>query len=345
MLRIALPARFHGGQPWSATGYVEEIHAALSNQVGAAGGVLDQLRPYMADSGYCDRPGNFAGHSQSPHFLIEYDTNFGTGLVIDDYIKSLEDAYRAEVDDYGWHKPLLEAGRARYTVQIVGLGNALYGYVNPRQEVVKPNGVSSWASCMVLNKDYSWSSVASAKDTLAATAVHEFNHMVQFAYGDAHDVPRSMWYESTATWMEDEILPAIHSAFEFLWPAFEKCLGNYSNPNRRSETRQYTNWLFFRYVVEHNGGADQPGGGEAIIEKFWEIVGQGEEKVKAFDDALQLEGTTLAEQYHNFAIASRFMQVCNANTTPYCFAQADLLYEREGKIRAGWAQNHCQRRG
>src|SRR5690606_87361 len=109
---------------------------------------------------------SLANSTSTTHFYVEYGT-FGGGLSISDYTASLEEGWTTEVDSFGWAAPPVAptpAPGSKYHVRIDNLGSGLYGFVSSsgtHAGSVLNNPNTSWnegdayASCMVLNRDYS----------------------------------------------------------------------------------------------------------------------------------------------------------------------------------------------
>ena len=148
------------------------------------------------------------------------------------------------------------------------------------------------------------------------TAAHEYVHAIQNGYGDPDPVSDTLWWESVAAYMEDEVLDASNDNYQYLWPKWNESLGQWPADNH------YADWILFRYAAEHNGGTNVAGGGEDVIQDIWKGIAASKWGVVAFDDALVTEGTTLADTFHDFAVASRFMKTCPASD-PYCYEEAD----------------------
>lgn len=133
-----------------------------------------------------------------------------------------------------------------------------------------------------------------------------------------------MWYESGAAYIEDEVFDSIDDNYQYLWPKFDSCLGEYSGG-------KYSNWLFLRYAAEHNGGTNVAGGGEDIMQAFWANSGGGQGALAAYNNALGTKGTNMADTFHNYAIAARFMKSCPSDS-PYCFEEAAGYRAKAGAI-------------
>ena len=249
-----------------------------------------------------------------------------------DYRNALDAAYAVEVASYDWAKPpaCSSCGGAplegRYPVQIASLGGGLYGYVtgsggsytqevgdNPNTTAVE---TAATASCMVLRDD-SYASLGGLNG-LKVTAAHEFVHSIQNGYGDPGWDEDTMWWEGHAAYTEDEVLDASNDNYQYLWPDWTQCLGQWPG-----ESAEYSTWLLFRYAAEHNGGANVAGGGEDIAQQLWANIAAGQKGLAAYNAALgtKTPGATLADTFHKYAIASRFEKSC-PNSDPYCYKEA-----------------------
>ncbi len=342
----SLPKQFQSDAGWFGTRYVAEIHSILVAQANGLSSVLsettlaelERLQPQSAT--VCDQQDG-PNNRDSTNFHVNYGT-IQAGLSITDYVNSLESAFSIEVTSYGWPKPPFCTNSTgtcantnpwnKYPVQIADLGNGLYGYVSPGggnytgQVGDNPNTgateTDAIASCMVLNQNYSWA--GDARGALDVTTAHEFVHSIQFGVGDPTPKEDIMWYESSAAYMEDEVLDSVNDNYQYLWPAFDSCLGEYS-------ANKYSNWLFFRYAAEHNGGTNVSGGGEDIMQAFWNNVAMGQSGLTAYNNALGTKGANLADTFHNYAIAARFMKTC-PTASPYCFEEASDYLASAGSI-------------
>lgn len=337
----SLPAQFQSNIGWYGTAYVAEVRAYTEQaQAATTDAVRQELsRLSRLAATVCDNEDG-GTTADSTNFHFDYDTISG-GLTINDYITSTETTFAIEVTQFGWAKPPLCAGGVtcsgstnpwgKYPVQIFGLGSGLYGYVmvgggdytgfigdNPNTTATE---TAALASCMVLNDDFSQFSEG-AQAALDATTSHEFVHAIQYAYGDASTDEDDMWYESSAAYMEDEIFDDANSDYLYLWPVVSNCLGEWPNNSAPGGISQYSNFLFFRHVAEHNGGVGIAGGGEDVMQHFWENVSAGQAQLTAYNNALVTEGTNLADAFHEYAIAAKFSKACGAGyAAPYCFEE------------------------
>jgi hypothetical protein len=340
----SLPAQFHSKTPWWGTNVVAEVKAAAA-EIDSGFGLLVSpqvrseiqrlLTPQAAT--VCDKQ-DAANNSDSTNFHVNYGT-FGGGLSLSDYTTALETTFGTEVTSYGWAKPPVCTTAAcgtdnpwdRYPVQVAGLGGGLYGYVtssggiytgdignNPNTPAAETDSV---ASCMVLNSDYT-GFPGGALLSLQVTAAHEFVHSIQFGYGDPSPFEDDIWYESIAAYMEDEVYDAVNDNYQYLYPTFTSCLGEYSG-------NVYSDWLFYRYAAERTGGTNLAGGGEDVAQGYWANVSLGQTGLGAYNNALAAKGANLNDIFHNYAITSRFMKSC-PGSSPYCFEEAAGYVAAEG---------------
>lgn len=340
----SLPVQFRGNAGWYGTAYVAEVQAyteqALAATTGAVHQELSRLSHLAAT--VCDNEDG-AEVINSTNFHFNYDTISG-GLTINDYITSMESTFGIEVTQFGWAQPPLCTGGAtcsgetnpwgKYPIQISSaLGGTYYGYVTtggaPYTGWVGDNPhtlaseTDATASCMVLNDDFS-QFPEGAQGALDATTSHEFVHAIQGGYGDPDEREDAMWYESSAAYMEDEIFDTADSDYQYLWPVVTNCLGEWPDNDEPSGVSQYSNFLFFRHAAEHNGGTNVVSGGEDVMQHFWENVGAGQDALIAYNNALGTKGTTLADAFHNYAIAAKFSKACGAGyAAPYCFEEGN----------------------
>lgn len=342
----SLPARFRSNAPWHGTAVVAELNLAW-RAVDAQGVTASPLmatfdRIMAEDAATVCKEQDGAGSLESANFHLNYGT-IGGGLDAQAYLDSLERTYAVEVTDYGWAAPpLCSAGSGscsaanpwgKYPVQAASLASGLYGYVtsnggsytgmigdNPNTAAVETDAI---ASCMVLNRNYS-GFPGGAQFSLDVTAAHEHVHSIQFGLGDPFPFEDNMWYESSAAYMEDEVLDAANDNYQYLWPTFDACLGEYSGG-------VYSNWLFFRYAAETNGGTNVSDGGEDVMQQFWVNVGAGQSGQKAYDKALSTKGSNLKDVFHDYAITSRFMKSC-PSAAPYCFEEAAGYVAAKGAL-------------
>jgi hypothetical protein len=321
-----LPQEFQSDVPWDGTLPLLSLHKSLDGMPqGSERTTIERLLKGSCSTSSVSMPND----RDSTYFHIEYDT-IGGGLTIDDYETSLNTSWTTEVTTFGWAAPPVLTGNPppgnRYHVRIDNLGGGLYGYVsgagvhagfvgnNPNTPW---NDVDAFASCMVLNRDYA-GFPGSSQQALDATTAHEFNHSIQFGYGGlgGSNAPDSAFVEGGATWMEDEVFDGANDNYNYLWPTFSACMGEYpSSP--------YPYWVTFRGITEPYG-TGVAGGGEQIMQDFWEITSQNTgSNLAAMNTALMNASTNLADGYHAYAVAAAFTKTCGGGyASPYCFEEA-----------------------
>ena len=339
----SLPAQFHSNVGWYGTQYVLAVQNFMQGISASATDAVQQELSRLSTlaATVCDNEDG-ANTFNSTNFHFNYDTILG-GLAIADYVTSMEATFAIEVTQFGWAKPPLCTGGLtcsgvdnpfdRYPIQIVNLGSGLYGYVsggggglyagfignNPNTPATETAALSS---CMVLNNNFDPFPEPTAKASLDATTSHEFVHAIQNGYGDPGTREDAMWYESGAAYMEDEIFDDANSDYAYLWPEVENCLGEWPDNGAPGGVSQYSNFLFFRHVAEHNGGTNVAGGGEDVTQRFWENVAAGQAALTAYNNALVTEGTNLPDAFHKYAIAAKFEKGCSGGYAgDYCFEE------------------------
>jgi len=349
----SLPSRYESQVGWYGTQYVRELieaHTLLETAPTSPeqASEMDRILSTTAAT-ICDVEDS-ANTTDSTYFRINYGTISG-GLTIDNYKTSLDTTYQIEVTNYGWAPPPLAPANTfnKYPVQVSALGNSLFGYVTPSGGSFtafvgnNPNTpeteTAAFASCMVLNDDFSQFGAPGAQGNLDATTSHEYVHAIQFGYGDPDPSEDGMWYESVAAYMEDEIFDSANSAYQYLWPVVESCMGEWPDNGPPGGVSQYSNFLFFRHVSEHNGGTNSAGGGEDVAQQLWKNIGAGQAQLDAMNNALSVEGTdsnNLNDAFHKYAIAAKGSKACGAGyPAPYCFEEgAAHLASKSGTLIA-----------
>ncbi len=170
---------------------------------------------------------------------------------------------------------------------------------------------------MVLNRNYD-PFPGTPQQALDATTAHEFNHSIQFGYGalTGANAPDDSFVEGGATWMEDEVFDMSNDNYNYLWPDFNICMGQYT-------PLPYRYWITFRGLTERYG-TGMASGGEQVMQDFWELTSQSASSnmLSALNTALVNKGTNLADAYHAYAIAVKFNKQCGGGYVyPYCFEE------------------------
>lgn len=322
-----LPLPYRSDVPWDGTLPLLRLQEAVKAM--KAGRFRTEIMGIL--SGTCGSSvSNLPNDRTSTHFYIEYPSNIAGGLTINDYETSLETTWSTEVDSFDWAAPPLVSIPSignRYHVRVDTLGGRLYGYVTTSGDYagfVGDNTNTSWhdgdayATCMVLNRDYS-TFPGTSQQALDATTAHELNHSIQFGYGalTGANEPDDPFSEGGATWMEDEVHDSADDNYNYLWPTFDMCMGQYTN-------LPYPYWITFRGLTERYG-TGTPGAGEQVMQDFWEETSKSatSNMLDAVNTALTNKGTNLADAYHAYAIAVKFNKSCGGGYVhPYCFEEA-----------------------
>lgn len=337
----ALPRPYQSEVAWYGTQTVlelkqkyEEMDRNSMRPVGFLAAEFKRLLAPQAIDALCD-VADGPNTVNTTNFRVSYGT-IGGGLSISNYTNALETAYSVLVSSYGWPKPPYKSNNSfgLYPVQISSLGGGLYGYVtvtssatytgiigdNPNTSAIETQAA---ASCMVLNSNYS-GFPGGALFSLQVTTAHEFTHSIQFGVGDPAPDEDLMWLESTAAYAEDEVYDNANDNYQYLYPDFNSCLGQYTG-------NEYSNWLFFRYVAEASGGANKAGGGEDVIQGLFQNVAQGQSAMNALNNVLSPRCSSLADIFHSYAIASKFMKTCPTGA-PYCFEEGSAYISAKGGL-------------
>jgi hypothetical protein len=281
-----VPSRFQSTVPWHGTMPLFHLKQRLARMPeGATRSKIAETIALAATTTCGDSSGTLPSEASTTHFYIEYGS-IGGGLTLAAYQSALEQSWTTQITTYGWAAPPVKVPAPpgnRYPVRIDSLGLGLYGYVTTGGTYagrVGNNPNTSWndidadASCMVLNNDYTGFPGAPLQ-ALQATAAHEFNHAIQFGMGVqwGANVPDDSFFEGIATWMEDQVFDGANDNWNYLWPVFSDSMGDYDGSS-------YEFWILMRGLTERFG-TDTPGGGEQVMQDFWENaskgIGQGDE--------------------------------------------------------------------
>jgi Divergent InlB B-repeat domain len=328
-----LPAAYRSDAPWDGTLMLLQVRRDLPRLREAERTQIQALLAAEASTASCSTDSSTQANILSTsHFHVTYNT-VGGGLSAAEYGASLEEAWQTEVDSFGWAPPPVytpnPAPGNRYHVRIDALGPGLYGYVDgigTHAGFVGNNPATAWndldayASCMVLNSDYS-DFLSAPQAALDSTTAHEFNHSIQFGIGaltgtTSSSLPDDVFVEGGATWMEDEVQDAADDNYHYLWPDFGESMGDYDDPF------PYPYWITFRGLTERYG-TGSAGGSEQVMQQFWELSSQNATNNQAaMAAALGSRGTTLGDAFHAYAVAVKFNRACGGGYVhPYCFEE------------------------
>ncbi|MDQ4088705.1 MAG: hypothetical protein M3163_00120 [Actinomycetota bacterium] len=323
-----VPARFQSNRPWDGTLPLYRLRQRVASQPDSA--ARSATAAALAAVTTCgDYQGSMPNETTSTHFHVSYGSIAG-GLTITDYVNSLEASWSKEVTSFGWAAPPSLSSPppapigTKMPVRVENLGGGLYGYTaafGTGAGFVGDNPNTPWnegdayASCIVLNSDFTGFAVP-AQRALDATTSHEFAHAIQFGLGVFGEVDDPMT-EGAATWMEDEVFDAANDNYSYLWPDFRDSIGDYDDPD------PYPFWFVLRALTERFG-TGVAGGGEQVLQDYWEAISRGTAgHLNALAVGVGNKGVSLADAYHDGAIATGFMKACGGGyVLPYCFEEA-----------------------
>ncbi|MET0838696.1 MAG: MXAN_6640 family putative metalloprotease [Marmoricola sp.] len=184
---------------------------------------------------------------------------------------TMQYVYNYEVRTMGYRAPRSDSATAgkyrgnpngKYDVYLAELGDVgLYGYCAPEGSA----SVHQLPGYCVLDNNYARSQYGSANilDPMRVTAAHEFFHAIQFAY----DVDEDLWFmEGTATWVEDEVFPAINDNVQYL--AYSPIRYPRSSADYTSGLHRYGAWIMFRFAAEYFRDRN-------VVRQMWEAADSG----------------------------------------------------------------------
>ncbi len=167
----------------------------------------------------------------------------------------------------------------------------LYGYAAPDagQDTQNPYAF------MVMDDDYAEYGYDDPMEPLKVTAAHEYNHVLQFAY----DVLQDKWmFESTATWMEEKVYPAIDDYFQYI-DSWSQLTGMpITRFNRQQGDKVYGSAVFNRWLDDSYD--------ESVVRRAWELsFNQDSFAPGAYDKAIrEYHGPGFSYELANFAAST-----------------------------------------
>jgi hypothetical protein len=225
--------------------------------------------------------------------------------------------FRTEVGLYGFSRPLSDSRvrshgpNGKPDIYLADLGSrGIYGFCRPDRRTRTSPG-----HCVV-DDDFSarqFVGGASGKAALQVTAAHEFLHEIQFGY-DAWD---DFWFfESTATWMEDEVYPLVNDNLQYLpvspvsatgfWLPLDIDEPDFSKPESGNK---YGTWILWRYLSERLG--------REVVRDAWNLARGAPYGIHGLEAMLATRGQGWADVFHQFAIANYFFSTSYAEGALY----------------------------
>ncbi len=325
-----LPHAFESDTPWEGTLVLVQVKEALPrlsraerSAVGYPATTASRTNRATPRSTSCGtNSGQFDNQHQTAHFLIEHGTLSGT-LDIEDYARALEDSWAKEVAEFGWTAPPVHPDLGgRYNVRLAELPTAnVTGFVSDSGTYAAPG---TGRSCMVLNTRIN--EFTDPGGILSSTAAHELTHALQFGMGVVGKVDEAL-IEGGADWMSQEVFDGNEIGINHLWPEMTDSLAQMGDTN--GALGAYKAWYALRGLTERFG-VGVAGGGEQVMEDFYEAVAAGSGQMAALRQALSNKGVSLADAYADFAIAAKLGLTCEEAGVP---ASSGRCFDRSGLYR------------
>jgi hypothetical protein len=231
----------------------------------------------------------------SEHFVYHY-TLEGENATNKDFVEMVaevgEEVWDIEINQMGWAEPVLDSGvggDSRYDVYLLSMcgrqigGSSAYAYSapegasgdNPNTDYTE-TGAS--ASHIVLDNDFDdGCSLGASREEVLAVFAHEFHHSIQHGLDTTE---RNRWvYESTATWIETQVVPESYRANYFVPDVFNNphvCFGTDDGYT------EYGTYLFIQSLVDMHG--------VQIVHDLWDNIARYdgfdalEQTMEAYDD-------------------------------------------------------------
>lgn len=264
---------------------------------------------------------------------------------VDRTLATFRTVFSTEVGQFGYSRPLSDrrvrnhGPNAKPDIYLADVGiRGFYGLCRPDRQTRTSPG-----HCVV-DDDFSARQFAggvSGTPALQVTAAHEFLHNIQFGY-DAWD---DFWFfESPATWMEDEVFPLVNDNLQYLpvspvsatgfWLPLDIFEPDLSKPE---SANKYGAWILWRYLSERLG--------REVVRDAWNLARGAPFGIQALETMLAARGEGWADVFHQFAIANYFFSTSYAEgalyaTVPGVGPQAQpLAVPGSGSIPMGHLSN------
>jgi hypothetical protein len=241
-----------------------------------------------------------------------------TALTIPPWVSTtmatFQNVWATEVGAFGYRAPRSDATSpvpqidGRFDVYLADIGGddvPLFGYCttdDPNASNPAYTFYAFSAYCVVDNDFVNFGPAHTPQEFLEVTAAHEFFHAIQFAYDAAED----LWIlEGTATWIEDEVYPAINDNLTYLARSAATSPG--TPVDRGDGGFEYGAWLFFRYLSERLVGD------RAIVREVWTRADGSE--LAAFGDDYSIHAVRASLAARGKAWKSGFVRFARDNRT------------------------------
>lgn len=228
-----------------------------------------------------------------------------------DYVEAVLSAatqsYAVENTNLGWAEAKPDGARGarngrggagQVDIYLADLGKSLFGYATTD----RGHSSRSEPGYLVLDNDYSGFGRAPV-ELMQVTMAHEYNHVLQFNYDGFQD---TWMFESTATWVEEMVYPAINDYLRFTTPFSKLPFVPMAEPESAG-AKIYGSGLWNHWLSATLG--------PATIRTAWEVgpaVKPRDFAVAAYDRAIALAGGgSFSRQFAAFAALTAEI---NANT-------------------------------
>jgi len=274
---------------------IEELESVLSTLPEEVAGEIRGLRARPSCMTYVE----------TTHFRIHYDTS-GAHKIYgwpdtsfrDDIMTAAETSWTEEVDVMGFRSPPPDGsdpdgggGNDLYDIYVQDLGAGLFGYC--QATYYAPGGPANDAtSFVVMNHDFSGFGHTQT-ECIQITVAHEFCHGLQAA----HDVNEPTWYkECTSVWAEELVYDSVNDYTGYINYYYNSPYQSLDyNPAGGMRWYGTCVWNFYLSENVHE---------DVIVENWWEMETSSE--YVAMNNVLLARGTSLAEEFHEFAIWNFF---------------------------------------
>ncbi len=247
---------------------------------------------------------------------------------IPDYVEAVlaagQRSFEVENGELGWQRGRSDGnrgarggrgGNGQVDIYLAGLKRGLFGYATSDPGAGGPRR----PAYLVIDNDFSGFG-GSPLELMRVTIAHEYNHVLQFGYDAFED---AWMFESTATWVEDRVYPAINDYFNFLQPFYENPDVPLAETNRRSVkvygSAMWNHWLDSRL-------------GPATIRDAWALsrgVRPGGLAVAAYEAGIDANGgRSFSKEFAGFAAATA--ELNSAGAFPDAGSYLDV--KRSGKL-------------
>lgn len=240
---------------------------------------------------------------------------------------AIKDAFQGTYDrlvaQFGWAAPPLDPDtNGKYLLRLAGSATGLQSTGSGADASVPDNPNTAWddqdadVTCIVVPDDFD------TAEELQPFAAREFARAIWHGMG-AHtgDGAAPAWLlAGGAELMEDEVFTS--DAPDELSPDWDQPLAGYPDSP--------TAWLILRGVTEPFG-TGLTGGAEDVVQVAFDAHSKGTPPgLDGLAAGVAPKGATIADAYHHYAVAARFLTPCPESRAFPCFADAAAYGEAPG---------------